>query len=1355
MRSMKTAHCFVIALVLTGPCWAAENWPAGSLPVDADGNKLNFDFETGDLSDWTAEGKAFQDQPIEGDTVANRRSDMTSGHRGDFWIGTYERTGDEARGTLSSKPFQVTQPFASFLVGGGAGVENRVEIINAETGEVILRASGQNNERMRPVIVDLTEHQGKTVQIRVVDNHVGPWGHINFDDFRFHASRPEFPIPEQKILAHGLPAEEAPGAMTLPPGFEAKLFAAEPDVVQPIAMAIDDRGRLWVAEGMSYPQKRPEGEGKDRILIFEDIDSDGHFDERTVFIDGLNLVSGLQVGFGGVWIGQAPYLLFVPDQNGDDVPDSEPQILLDGFHYEDTHETLNSFIWGPDGWLYGCHGVFTHSLVGKPGTPEEERTPINAGIWRYHPTRHEFEVFAHGTSNPWGVDFNDQGQCFLTCCVIPHLFHVIDGARYRRQAGQHFNPYTYEDIKTIAKHRHWAGNQWNQADREQSNALGGGHAHAGAMIYLGGRWPEKYRNQIFMNNIHGDRLNQDQLTDAPGSGYIGDRAPDFLLANDAASQIIHFRYGPDGNVYAIDWYDTNECHRRDIEIHDRSNGRIFKICYTGQEHRFPDAFMLPPGMSLQEYDNAKLVELQLHENDWYVRHARRILQERGGDEATVKALERIAFEQDDPTRRLRGLWTLHVIGGLTPERMSRALDDEDPYMRGWAIQLSLDGRQPTPELLERFAALAHEDPSPVVRLYLASACQWLSLDQRRPILAGLLTHKEDIDDHNLPLMYWYATEPLAAADMAGTLDLVRDSAIPLVREFTLRRIAEIGSDEALAFLIEALGETDDANRQHEFLQAINIALKGRRQVAMPEPWPAVYEELASSQWKGIVSDARALAATFGDSEAIEQLREIMIDTKASIGSRIQALESLRQIRDSQLPTLLQDLVTDNALGLHAIRGLAAFDSPKTPQTLITAYPKLDPTAKRDIVATLASRPAYAGKLLDAVAEGTIPRTGLSAATVRQLRNLKDKGLTKRLNKVWGVVRDSPADKKKLIAEYRKLISQAGPLADIHLGRAVYDKTCAQCHKLFGAGGDIGPELTGSNRGDHTYLLTNVLDPSAVMAKDYQPDVVVTKDGRVVTGIVKAENEDAVTLVTANETVIVPKDEIVERVRSDTSMMPDNLWQTLSDDEVRSLVAYLASPKQVAPRATPENAKTLFNGRDLTGWSWRDDLWRVENGEIVGKSSGIMHNSFLVSDLLVGNFELTVEVKLTPNTANSGIQFRSQPLENGEMKGHQADMGAGWWGKLYEERGRGLLFKKSAKEHVKPGQWNTYRIRAVDNHIQTWLNGELCVDLHDEKGRDEGHIGLQIHAGGPQEVRFRKFKLTVDPQLSTKTVNAEP
>jgi putative membrane-bound dehydrogenase-like protein len=589
------------------------------------------------------------------------------------------------------------------------------------------------------------------------------------------------PAVQWPKLAQGLSPVEAAKAMTAPEGFSVTLFAGEPDVVQPIAMAFDDRGRLWVAEAYSYPVRVADKDAKDRILIFEDVDGDGKFDKRTVFIEGLNLVSGMEVGFGGVWVGAAPNLLFIPDKDGDDKPDGPPQVLLDGWGAQDTHETLNAFIWGPDGWLYGCHGVFTHSNVGKPGCKPEERTKLNASVWRYHPVRHTFEVFAEGASNQWGVDFNDHGQAFITACVIPHLYHVIQGGRYQRQGGQHFNKYTYDDIKTIANHRHFVGGQWTPADREKSNAVGGGHAHAGAMIYLGGVWPEKYRNQIFMNNIHGSRINQDALS-RKGSGFEGNAAPDFLYANDAWSQVINLRYGPDGNVYMIDWYDKNQCHLPNVNAHDRTNGRIFKVSYGETK---------PVKVDLKKLSNKELIALQTNKNDWYVRHARRVLQERAAAAPLKEDVygEVLAVTSNVPTveTKLRAMWAAHVAGQFNEKLALSILRNGSEYEKAWAIQLSCEGGNPSDALLDQFEVLAKEDASPVVRLYLASAINRIPLESRWGIVVPLIGHEEDKDDHNLPLMDWYAVEPLIEADKNRGASLVTKTKIPLLRQFIVRR----------------------------------------------------------------------------------------------------------------------------------------------------------------------------------------------------------------------------------------------------------------------------------------------------------------------------------------------------------------------------------------------------------------------------------------------------------------------------------------------------------------------------------------------------------------------------------------
>jgi putative membrane-bound dehydrogenase-like protein len=614
----------------------------------------------------------------------------------------------------------------------------------------------------------------------------------------------------------GLSGAEAARAMNLPKGFSVKLAAAEPDVVRPIAFTLDDRGRLWVAEAHTYPIRAKDGEGKDRILIFEDTNGDGRLDSRKVFIEGLNLVSGIEIGFGGVFVGAAPNLLFIPVKEGTDRPAGDPEVLLDGWGYQDTHEMLNTFTWGPDGWLYGTHGVFTHSNVGKPGAPDSERQKLNAAIWRYHPTKRSFEVFAEGTSNPWGLDFNDYGHAFTTACVIEHLYHVVQGARYKRQAGKHFNPAIYDDIKTVADHVHWVGRKGPHAGNSRSGSAGGGHAHAGAMIYLGGdTWPAEYRESIFMHNLHGNRANTDRLQ-RKGSGYTAAHGPDFLLTNDSWSQMLNFRYGPDGSVHVIDWYDKNQCHSSNPDVHDKTLGRIFKISHQNDRWVRVD---------LRKESSERLVDLQLHRNDWYVRHARRILQERGPDPKVHARLKRILQENPDVTRQLRALWALHATDGLTDADKLALLDHDSEYLRSWAVYLLVEGRNPPAEAVRRFAALARSDQSALVRLYVASALQRVPAAQRWDAVAGLLAHDDDAADHNLPLMVWYAAEPLADLDMARALTLATEAKLPKTFSFMVQRIAATRSAEAMRVLADRLAHTSDAAQQAELVAGLNQIVK--------------------------------------------------------------------------------------------------------------------------------------------------------------------------------------------------------------------------------------------------------------------------------------------------------------------------------------------------------------------------------------------------------------------------------------------------------------------------------------------------------------------------------------------------
>ncbi|MFQ5733054.1 MAG: PVC-type heme-binding CxxCH protein [Planctomycetaceae bacterium] len=595
--------------------------------------------------------------------------------------------------------------------------------------------------------------------------------------------------------------------MQLPPGFKATVFAAEPDVVQPMAMTFDDRGRLWVVECLSYPDWiTPDGKivrngktiepkdksqvkGRDRITIFEDTDGDGKHDKKTVFYDkGVNF-TGIEYGFGGVFVTAVPYLLFIPDKNRDDKPDGPPQILLDGWDLKAKHNVVNGLTWGPDGWLYGCNGILSNSEVrvmanqkrkaesGKPGVK------MNCGVWRYHPTRKVFEVVAHGTTNPWGLDFNEDGEMFITNCVIKHVFHVIPGAHYERMFGQDLTPNVYGLMESCADHIHWGGGKWttSRGGHGKHDKPGGGHAHVGCMIYLGDNWPAKYRGKVFTCNLHGRRVNMDVLR-RKGSGYVASHGPDFLKVPDPWFRGLELKYGPDGGVYLTDWSDIGECHDRD-SIH-RENGRIYKITFGDVKKWKGD---------LEKLKDAPLLDLLTHKNRWFARRARRLIHERAtsgklDDEIAyfeAEAASRNPLKHSNPV--LDFLWTMH----LAHKQSKGPWEDVNELNRAWSIRLTLDNGKVLPKDQKQLVAMAINDKSPRVRLALASGLQRFPIKDRWAIAEALVAHGEDAKDANIPLMIWYGIEPAVSKDRKRAIALLKKTKIPLIRQYIARRLAEM------------------------------------------------------------------------------------------------------------------------------------------------------------------------------------------------------------------------------------------------------------------------------------------------------------------------------------------------------------------------------------------------------------------------------------------------------------------------------------------------------------------------------------------------------------------------------------
>jgi putative membrane-bound dehydrogenase-like protein len=960
-----------------------------------------------------------------------------------------------------------------------------------------------------------------------------------------------------------MPADKAAAAMKLPPGFRATVFAAEPAVVQPISFCIDARGRLWVAEAFNYGAWQPTG--RDRIVILEDRDGDGRAESRKVFFEGLNYVTGIEVGFGGVWVMSPPGLYFIPDRDGDDNPDGPPQMLFDGIgHKESRHNLANGFTWGPDGWLYFGHGRTSPSRVGRPGTPPEKRILCDGGVCRLHPTRLVFENFADGTTNPWGVDFDDYGACFVSNCVNPHLFHMLPGGHYEPWRNRASSLHAYERLPTIADHLHYAGGAGGSYGDLRASlgtadtlAMGGGHAHCGTMIYLGDRFPDEYRNTVLMCNVHGRRVNRDLLR-RKGSGYTAAHGPDFLVSADPWFMGVTLRTGPDGSVFVSDWSDTGECHT--YKPHT-DNGRIYKITCGD-----------PPGPAkdLSAAGDLELAALQLHRNDTLVRTARRLLQERAakpgwsGTEVHARLRETLSAPRLEAPPRLRALWALHVTGGLDAPALTALPADRDEHVRGWAVRLLCEAGAPSEAALAGFARLAREDPSPVVRLELASALQRLPNGARWPIAEGLAARAEDATDANLPLMIWYGIEPAVAEVPARGLTLAASARIPLLRRFIARRIADAaaakGRDADLSPLVAAAAAADPAVRA-DLLAGVRDGIRGRKSLPMPAGWSQLYARAAVEP--AAREDVIALALTFGDPAALADLRAVATDRSAPAARRIAAVETLVENRPPTLAPLLEGLLSDPAVRRTALRGLGSVAHDDTPARILAVYPQLTAEEKPDAVAALTSRPAFALALLEAVERKAVPVADVSAYAARQMHALGDAAVSDRLKRVWGEIRSTAPDRAALLAKYRKQLSAAFlKKGDASAGRAVFAKACGNCHKLFGEGGAIGPDLTGGNRRDPEYVLSNLVDPGAEVARDYRMSLVRTADGQVLTGILLERSANRLVLQTATAKVVLSADDVDAVKDSPLSIMPEGLAEAMTKEELRDLITYLASPTQV-------------------------------------------------------------------------------------------------------------------------------------------------------------------------------------------------
>ncbi|TWT58140.1 hypothetical protein KOR42_15110 [Thalassoglobus neptunius] len=968
-----------------------------------------------------------------------------------------------------------------------------------------------------------------------------------------------------------LTPQQALDAWNWPEGFQATLFAAEPQIRQPISMTFDSRGRLWLAENDTYSDQSQgyDLQQHDRVIILEDTDQDGTADKKHVFWDKGQHLTSVELGFGGVWVLCAPDLLFIPDRDQNDIPDGEPEVMLTGFDNASIrHNIANGLHWGPDGWLYGRHGITTTSFVGTPETPEELRQPLNCSIWRFHPITRQFEVVCHGTTNSWGHDWDEHGELFFINTVIGHLWHGVPGAHFERMFGQDFNPHLYQLMPQTADHFHWdTAEAWSDIRKtgvtNTTDEAGGGHAHCGMMIYQGTNWPEDYRGDVFTLNLHGLRINRDQL-EREGAGFVGRHAPDLAKTKDQWFRGVELGQGPDGAVYILDWSDIGECHDND-GIH-RTSGRIYKVSYGSPELSQP---LVSNNSDLDQLQNALLSD-----DSWHHRMARRMLQERSLtnplDEQFVSELKQLLASDQKASTRLKSLWGLLAIDAVDSDLILSLANDPQENIRCWSIrllrdQLMNDPSHWTEETQNTVLQLARKDSSGLVLTYIASLLQRVPEEKRLAIGEELVQRKEFPDDPRLPLMIWYGIEPAVAADAEGSLKLIPVSEFPELITFIARRITNESRKHPAAMeeLIALAAQTDD-DVTEQILNGVNAALEGRRRMDPPSNWSEVARKLSHRQSASILESTRQLSVIFGDGQALEDVRKIAADSRADVSIRRNAIQSLIAARDEQSIPLLKQLVTDRDLGVDAIRGLAVIGDEETPHLIISRFRSLRGHVQPAAIETLSSRGDYAVAMLEAVNEGAIPPTAVTPFYLRQMRAFEDEQIQTLLRKLYPEWRHTSQEKEERANQLRSLLTPDRlKTADLQAGRSIFAKTCSSCHKLYGDGGTLGPELTGSQRSNLNYLIGNIVDPSAEVAEKFRMSIIALADGRVVSGVVIEESDETIKVQTPNEQMTLLLDDIDARRNSTLSMMPERQLDKMTEEEIINLFGYLMSTSQVA------------------------------------------------------------------------------------------------------------------------------------------------------------------------------------------------
>jgi putative heme-binding domain-containing protein len=958
---------------------------------------------------------------------------------------------------------------------------------------------------------------------------------------------------------HPLSPAESLARFKVADDLEIDQVLAEPVVRQPVFINFDERGRLWVVEYLQYPfpaglkmlshdsfwravyDKVPPPPphhfvGADKISIYEDPDGSGRFTRHKVFLDGLNIVTAVERGRGGIWVLNPPYLLFYPDRNNDDIPDGDPEVVLSGFGLEDTHSVVNSLRWGPDGWLYGCQGSTVTAKVMRPGLDKEPIAyTMGQQIWRYHPETKRFEVFSEGGGNAFGCEIDEKGRIFSGHNGgDTRGFHYMQGAYLQKGFDKHgplSNPYAFGFFPPMP---HPA------VDRFTHNFI----------IYDGGSLPAQYDGKLLgieplQGRVVESHIEQDGSTFKTWDiGYP-------VTATDQWFRPVDIKVGPDGAIYIADWYDAQINHYRNHQGQiDKSNGRVYRLKAKGAKPI--------PSFNLAKLTTGELVGLLSNTNKWFRQESLRLIGDRR--ESLVSPMLAEMVHTNTGQLALESLWALNLSGGLNEAMALETLDHSDPFVRLWTARLLADAGQVSNTIAIKLAQLAASEPNVEVRAQFACSARRLPASQAMPVIRSLLGRSEDTSEKRMPLLIWWAIESHCQGDREEVLALFKDPAVwqlPMVQEHLLqklmRRYALAGTRQDLMTCARLLRLSSGPESSAKLMTGFELAFKGRSLSELPD---GLAEAIAQSGGESVVLRLRR-----GDPKATQGALQTIADQHAPIEKRLRYVEILGEVKQPESEPILLELVAQTpnaALQRAALTALQQFDQPEIGKAVLARFAAFDELTRSTALNLLASRPAWALQLLEAVDERQIAANAISADAVQKMKTYPDQRISQLMRKHCTQERvPTTAEMQEQIQKCAALVRSGS--GNPYEGRKLFTMSCAVCHRLFGQGAQIGPDLTPYKRDDLENILLNIVNPSAEIREGYETYLINTKDGRTLSGFL-ADKDERVVVLRGLDGVnqVLPRDQITEMKSTGVSLMPQGLLAALNEQQLRDLFAYLQS-----------------------------------------------------------------------------------------------------------------------------------------------------------------------------------------------------